>query len=112
VRKSAPAQSAGLRFDSAPAAFLQQRILGEEVIVMRRVTGVKEGKAGRVLVGPKKLGAGYARIVSERDGSGRIESFNLVSKKWLQAPDSVTFADVWSAPAVPFDLVPGLSDSA
>ncbi|MDH5534095.1 MAG: hypothetical protein OEZ08_00795 [Betaproteobacteria bacterium] len=79
---------------------------------MRRVTGAREVKAGRVLIGPKKLGAGYARIVSERDGSGRIESFNLVSKKWFQAPDSVTFADVWSAPAVPFDLVPEFSESA
>lgn len=78
---------------------------------MRLVTGVKEVKAGRVLVGPKKLGAGYARIVSERDGSGRIESFNPVSKQWFQAPDSVTFADVWSAPPVTSDLVPGLSDA-
>jgi len=78
---------------------------------MRHVTGAKEVKAGRVLVGPKKLGAGYARIVSEKDGSGRIESFNLVSREWFQAPDSVTFADVWSAPGVPFDLVPELSDS-
>ena len=77
---------------------------------MRRVTGVQEKRSGRVLVGPKKLGSGYARIVSERDGSGRIESFNPVLKKWLQAPDSVSFAAVWSAPAAPIELLAVLAD--
>lgn len=77
---------------------------------MRRVNATHEVKSGRVLVGPKKLGTGYARIVSERDGSGRIESFNPVLRKWLQAPDNVTFAAVWSAPAVPYDILAGLAD--
>jgi len=56
--------------------------------------------AGRVLVGPKKLRSGYARIVSLKDGSGRIEKFDLVSRTWLEAPESITFSEVWSAPLV------------
>ena len=59
-----------------------------------------ENAVGRVLVGPKKLRGCYARIVSQRDGSGRIEKFDFASRTWFEAPDSVTFSDVWSAPAV------------
>jgi hypothetical protein len=64
--------------------------------MMRVVTG-----PGRVLVGPKMLGSSYARIVSQRDGSGLIERFDPRSRSWLPAPESVTFSDIWSAPAVP-----------
>jgi hypothetical protein len=59
---------------------------------------------GRVLLGPKKLLSGYARIVAQKDGSGRIESFDLASRTWLLAPESVTFSEIWSAPAVPILL--------
>ena len=41
-----------------------------------------ENAVGRVLVGPKKLRGCYARIVSQRDGSGRIEKFNPSSRTW------------------------------
>ena len=42
-----------------------------------------ENAVGRVLVGPKKLRGCYARIVSQRDGSGRIERFNrLFGGEW------------------------------
>jgi hypothetical protein len=57
--------------------------------------------AGRVLVGPSKVRQGYCRIVSEKDGSGRIESFDLASRTWSAASENVTFSDVWSAPLVP-----------
>lgn len=60
-----------------------------------------EQVAGRVLVGPKKLRSCFARIVSLKDGSGRIEKFDLASRTWLVAPDSVTFSEVWNAPPVP-----------
>lgn len=56
---------------------------------------------GRILIGPKKLPGCYARIVAQKDGSGRIESFNIESQTWIPAPESVTFSDVWSAPTVP-----------
>ena len=56
---------------------------------------------GRVLIGPKKVFGGYARIVSQRGGSGCIESFDLASRTWSMAPQSVTFSEVWSAPLVP-----------
>ena len=55
---------------------------------------------GRVLVGPKKLRSCYARIVSMRDGTGRIEKFDLATRTWFEAPESVTFSEVWSAPVV------------
>jgi hypothetical protein len=54
--------------------------------------------AGRVVVGPKKLRSCYARIVSLKDGSGRIEKFDLASGTWSEAPASITFSEVWSAP--------------
>lgn len=54
---------------------------------------------GRVLIGPKKLGSSFARIVSQKDGSGRIEVFDTVSARWMPAPESVTFSEIWSAPA-------------
>jgi len=59
-----------------------------------------ENAVGRVLVGPKKLGNGYARIVSQRDGSGRIEKYDFASRTWCEAPGTVTFSEVWSAPNV------------
>ncbi|MNC84795.1 hypothetical protein D3C83_03630 [compost metagenome] len=51
-------------------------------------------------MGPKKVGNVYARIVSQRDGSGRIEKFDFASQTWCEAPGNVTFDDVWSAPMV------------
>ncbi len=56
---------------------------------------------GRVLIGPKKLQGGYARIVAQRDGSGRIEKYDLATRTWLLAPESMAFSEVWSAPTVP-----------
>jgi hypothetical protein len=59
-----------------------------------------ENVPGRVLVGPKKLRNAYVRIVSQRDGSGRIERYDLGSGNWSPAPESITFSEVWSAPPV------------
>lgn len=56
--------------------------------------------AGRVVIGPKKVRGGYARIVAQKDGSGCIESFDPASRTWSLAPQSVTFGEVWSAPQV------------
>lgn len=59
---------------------------------------------GRVLVGPKKVRGGYARIVSCKDGSGCIESFDATSGNWSAAENSLTFDEVWSAqPVTPED---------
>ena len=60
--------------------------------------------AGRVLLGPKKVHAGYARIVALKDGSGCIECFDDVSRTWTSAPQSLTFDEVWVAPAASPDL--------
>lgn len=57
------------------------------------------------------LDGGYARIVAKRDGSGCIESYDRAGRKWIVASDSVTFAAVWSAPAVPFDLLAGIAEA-
>ena len=61
-----------------------------------------EKTADRVLIGPKKLGRSYVRIVANRDGSGRIESFDPVSRIWVPAPENITFSEVWSAPSTSF----------
>ena len=55
---------------------------------------------GRVMVGPSVVRQNYFRIVSERGGSGRIEKFDLATRAWVAAPESVSFQDVWSAPPV------------
>ena len=55
---------------------------------------------GRVLIGPRMVRGCYTRVVSQRGGAGCIESFDLASRTWSLAPDSVTFSDVWSAPPV------------
>jgi hypothetical protein len=68
---------------------------------MKAQTMHVETVPGRVLVGPKKLRNGFVRIISLRDGSGRIEKFDLATRTWLLAPDSITFGEVWSAPPVP-----------
>jgi hypothetical protein len=56
---------------------------------------------GRVLIGPKKLRGCYARIVSAKDGSGRIETYHHRSGTWIPAHESITFTEVWSAPSAP-----------
>jgi len=56
--------------------------------------------AGRVVLGPKKIKGGYARIVSQSDGSGRIETFDPGSRSWQVAEEDVSFATVWAAPVV------------
>lgn len=53
---------------------------------------------GRVLIGPKALGDGYYRIVSQHDRSGRIEAYDPPSRSWAPAPEHIAFNDVWSAP--------------
>jgi hypothetical protein len=56
---------------------------------------------GRVVIGPRKLRGCYARIVSLKDGSGRIETYNHRSGTWIPAQESITFSEVWSAPTAP-----------
>ena len=65
---------------------------------------------GRVLIGPKRVGAGYARIVAHKDGSGCIESFDLASRTWSLAPQSLTFGEVWGAPPVAPELWARIGD--
>ncbi len=50
---------------------------------------------GRVLIGPKEVGSGYARIVALKDGSGCIECFDTITGKWAEAPIEMTFNEVW-----------------
>ena len=60
--------------------------------------------AGRVLIGPKLVRGVYARIISQKDGSGLIESFDPASRTWSMAPQSVTFSEIWRAPLVPYSV--------
>jgi hypothetical protein len=75
--------------------------MSEDALNMKAQLMHVDNVAGRVLVGPKKLRSCYARIVSQKDGSGRIEKFDLVSGTWFEAHESITFSEVWSAPSVP-----------
>jgi len=64
--------------------------------------------AGRVVVGPKKMSTGYARIVARKDGSGCIESYDARSKTWVEASATITFDEVWRAPLVPLLVWAGI----
>jgi hypothetical protein len=57
-------------------------------------------KAGRVVVGPRQVQKGYARIVGCEDGSGRIELYDPATRLWVDASNQCTFSELWSAPPV------------
>jgi hypothetical protein len=57
-------------------------------------------KAGRVVVGPRQVQKGYARIVACEDGSGRIELYDPATRLWVDASNECTFSELWSAPPV------------
>jgi hypothetical protein len=57
-------------------------------------------KAGRVVVGPRQVQKGYARIVGCEDGSGRIELYDPATRLWVDASNECTFSELWSAPPV------------
>ena len=56
--------------------------------------------AGRVVLGPRQVRSGYARIVAISDGSGRIEIFDSKSGAWCDAVGECTFGEIWSASPV------------
>jgi hypothetical protein len=56
---------------------------------------------GRVVIGPKAIGDGYYRIVSQQDHSGRIEAFDPRSRSWSAAPEAISFSEIWRAPSAP-----------
>lgn len=58
---------------------------------------------GRVVLGPRQVRDGYARIVARADGSGRIELYDAKTGSWAEALERCSFDDIWSAPAA-FDL--------
>jgi hypothetical protein len=65
------------------------------------IVAKRDLEAGRIVLGPKKMKQGYARIISEKDGSGRIESFDAKTECWVPAAANISFAEVWAAPLVP-----------
>jgi len=54
---------------------------------------------GRVVLGPRRLGTDYVRIVARADGSGTIELYDKQTCSWRDAPERCTFSDVWRAPS-------------
>jgi hypothetical protein len=64
-----------------------------------QVNGTKY-RAGKVVIGPRAIGNHFYRIVSLQDRSGRIETYDPQSRKWLAAPETVSFTDVWKAEPV------------
>ena len=55
---------------------------------------------GRIVLGPRQVRNGYARIVAISDGSGRIELFDPQAGAWREASDACTFAELWRAAPV------------
>ena len=55
---------------------------------------------GRVVLGPRRVRNGYARIVAKANGSGRIEIFDTKSGAWCEALEECTFGEVWSGSPV------------
>ena len=63
------------------------------------IVGKRDVAAGRTVLGPRQVGSSYARIVSQSDGSGRIEVFDSESQTWM-VTDAISFAIIWAAPVV------------
>jgi hypothetical protein len=55
---------------------------------------------GRVVLGPRRVRNGYARIVAKANGSGRIELFDMKAGSWREAFEECSFDDVWSGSPV------------
>ena len=55
---------------------------------------------GRIVLGPRPVKNGYARIVATADGSGRIEVFDAAMGAWHDAVGACTFDELWRAAAV------------
>ncbi|HYH42405.1 MAG TPA: hypothetical protein VD867_10500 [Burkholderiales bacterium] len=53
---------------------------------------------GRIVLGPRRVGRHYARIVARADGSGRIELYDATSGLWHEALEECSFSEIWSAP--------------
>ena len=53
--------------------------------------------AGRVVLGPRLVGKQYTRITALANGAGRLEIYDSASGAWCAAPDSCSFALLWSA---------------
>jgi len=67
--------------------------------------------AGRVLLGPRQVNSGYARIVALKDGSGCIECFDQAAGTWSPAP-GLSFDEVWAAsPVVAPDILARIDKS-
>lgn len=52
---------------------------------------------GRILLGPRLVRNGYARIVANNDGSGRIELYDAACGLWCEASGECSFDELWSA---------------
>ena len=52
---------------------------------------------GRVVLGPRRVRSGYARIVANSNGSGSIELFDPAAGQWQHAMETCTFSEIWSA---------------
>lgn len=55
---------------------------------------------GRVVLGPRQVRNGYARIVAIADGSGRIEIFDAKLGTWCDGGGECSFDELWSASPV------------
>ena len=55
---------------------------------------------GRVVLGPRPVKNGYARVVSVADGSGRLELFDASRGTWHDASGACTFDELWCAAPV------------
>ena len=53
---------------------------------------------GRVVVGPRQVQSGYARLIACEDGSGRIELYDPQTRSWSDASGKCTFSELWSGP--------------
>jgi hypothetical protein len=66
--------------------------------VVRRTIEHCDNPVGRIVLGPRRVRNGYARIVANANGSGRIELFDARSGAWRDAAEKCTFSELWSAP--------------
>jgi hypothetical protein len=107
--RSLPSRSAF--YDAQPPG--PHATLYEHILSTKRVTSAAFQEAplnmnvthpskivGRIVLGPRPVRNGYARIVATANGSGRIELLNSQSGAWCDADGGCTFSELWSAPPI------------
>ena len=79
------------------ALFVLRCGMNSAQVKMQAILASPRKVTGRVVLGPRLVGKQYARIIALANGAGRLEIYDRAADAWCAAPDSCSFALLWSA---------------